>query len=151
MSAAENLNSSWPGLAVRRTASLPLAYARPSTSSLRDGVEEVIPIGIHSDNLSDFPRARPMLDVVLALDGVADVVELLEIHQPLQSISFGETCDEAGAMFEYTADKVARHANIKDTVWAIGQDVNVATCHAEILQDVDGRDKPGHDELRGFL
>jgi hypothetical protein len=25
---------SWPGLAVRRTASLPLAYARPSTSLL---------------------------------------------------------------------------------------------------------------------
>jgi hypothetical protein len=28
------LNLSWPGIAVRRTASLPLAYARPSTSSL---------------------------------------------------------------------------------------------------------------------
>jgi hypothetical protein len=26
--------SSWPGIAVRRTASLPLAYARPSTSFL---------------------------------------------------------------------------------------------------------------------
>jgi hypothetical protein len=25
------LNSTWPGIAVRRTASLPLAYARPST------------------------------------------------------------------------------------------------------------------------
>jgi len=27
----DRLNSSWPGIAVRRTASLPLAYARPST------------------------------------------------------------------------------------------------------------------------
>ncbi len=27
-------STSWPGIAVRRTASLPLAYARPSTSYL---------------------------------------------------------------------------------------------------------------------
>jgi hypothetical protein len=26
--------------------------------------------------------------------------------------------------------------------------MDVATCHAEILQDVDGRDKPGHDEIK---
>jgi len=29
-----------------------------------------------------------------------------------------------------------------------GQNVNMATCHTDSLQDVDGRDKPGHDELR---
>jgi hypothetical protein len=28
-----------------------------------------------------------------------------------------------------------------------GQKINPATCHADILQDVDGRDKPGHDEM----
>src|SRR5690349_12230425 len=37
------LISSWPGIAVRRTASLPLAYARPSTSCLaahsKEGVD----------------------------------------------------------------------------------------------------------------
>jgi hypothetical protein len=60
--AMQILRSSWPGIAVRRTASLPLAYARPSTSLLR------------------------------------------------------------------------------------GQNVNPSTCHVEILQDVDSRDKPGHDE-----
>ena len=52
---------------------------------------------------------------------------------------------ESGAMLEYPADKIARHADIQDAVRTIGQNVDVATCHVEILQDVDGRDKPGHD------
>jgi hypothetical protein len=37
-------------------------------------------------------------------------------------------------------------AGIQNAVRTIGQNINVSTCHAEILQDVDGRDKPGHDE-----
>jgi hypothetical protein len=49
-------------------------------------------------------------------------------------------------MLEYAAYKVVCHADIKDAVGSIGQNVDVAACHAEILQDVDGRDKPGHDE-----
>ena len=89
-----------------------------------------------------------MLDIVLALDGVSDVVELLKIDQSLQTISFGEAIDETRAMFEYPADKIACHADIEDTIRTVGQNVNIAACHADSLQDVDGRDKPGHDELR---
>ena len=89
-----------------------------------------------------------MLDVVFALDGVSDVVELLKIDQPLQTISFGETIDETRAMFEYPADKITGHTDIENAVGTIGQNVDVSTCHTEILQDVDRRDKPGHDELR---
>jgi hypothetical protein len=89
-----------------------------------------------------------MLDVMLALNGVADVVESFEIDQSLQSIPLGEAFDESRAMFKYPADKIVRHPNVQNAVWTIGQNINVSTCHAEILQDVDGRDKPGHDELR---
>jgi hypothetical protein len=89
-----------------------------------------------------------MLDVVLALDGVPDVVELKKMDQSLQSISLGETGDEPGAVFEYSTHKIARYADIEDAVRRVGQNVNVATFHAVSLQDVDGRDKPGHDELR---
>ena len=88
-----------------------------------------------------------MLDVVLALDGVADVIELFEIDEAFQSVPFGEAIDKSGTMLEYAADKIARHADVQDAVWAVGQNINVSTCHAEILQAVDGRDKPGHDEL----
>src|SRR5665213_1556168 len=121
------LSSSWPGL------------SRPSTSLLYDRRIEIVPIWIGSENRSNLPGAWPMLDVVLALDGV----ELLKIDKPLQSISFGEAIDESGAMLEHAADEVVRYADVQDAVRAIGQNVNVSTSHVGILQDVDGRDKPG--------
>ena len=89
-----------------------------------------------------------MLDIVLALNGLTDVVELLEIDQSLQSILLGEAIDKSRTMLKHTADKIVCHANIQDAVGSIGRNLNVATCHPEILQDVDGRDKPGHDEIR---
>ena len=91
-----------------------------------------------------------MLDVVFALNGITDIIELFEIDQPLQPISFGESIDEPRTMFEYPTNKITSHPDIKNAVGTIGQNVDVSTCHAAILQDVDGRDKPGHDEWRAF-
>jgi hypothetical protein len=51
-----------------------------------------------------------MFHVVVALDGVADIVELLEVNQPLQSISPGETFDEPRAVLVDAADEGAGHA-----------------------------------------
>ena len=87
-----------------------------------------------------------MLDVVLALDGITDVVKFFEVNQPLQAVSLGEAIDESGAMLEDAANTVICRANIKDAVGAIGQKINVPACHPEMVQDVDGRDKPGNDE-----
>jgi hypothetical protein len=92
-----------------------------------------------------------MLDIVFALDGVTDVIELLKIDQPLQSISLGEAFHESRTMFKYPTDKIVRYSDIEYPIWTVGQNINVSTCHAEILQDVDGRDKPGYDELRGLF
>src|SRR5690349_17841767 len=128
--------SSWPGL------------SRPSTSLLRDCRIKVVPVRIHGDDLPNLPRPRPMLDVMFALDGISDVVELLEIDQPLQAVPFSKAVDESRAMFEYPADKITCHSDMQDAVRTIGQNIDVSTCHTEILQDVGGRDKPGHDELR---
>ena len=89
-----------------------------------------------------------MLDVVFALDGISDVVELLEIDRPFQSISLGKAIDDPRAMFEHPANKIAGHPDIEDAIRPVGQNVNIAACHTDSLQDVDGRDKPGHDELR---
>jgi hypothetical protein len=77
---------------------------------------------------------------VLALDGVANVIKSFEIDQPLQSISLGEAIDKSRAMFKDAANKIVRHPDVQDAVRTIGQNINVSTCHAEILQDVDGRD-----------
>jgi hypothetical protein len=57
-----------------------------------------------------------------------------------------EAVNEPRSMFENSTDKIIRHANIKGAVSSIGQNVNVAARHREIVEDVDGRDKPGHDE-----
>jgi hypothetical protein len=89
-----------------------------------------------------------MFDVVLALDGISNVVKLFEIDEPLQAISFGEAFDVSGAMLEDPMNEIARHPDIVDAVGLIVHDVNVAARHADILQDVDGRDKPGHN---GYL
>jgi hypothetical protein len=91
-----------------------------------------------------------MFDIVFALDGVADVVKPLKIDQPLQPVPLGKPVDKSGTMFEYPANKVACHPDIESAVRTIGQNVDVSACHDAILQDVDGRDKPGHDELREF-
>ncbi|SHK02858.1 hypothetical protein SAMN05444159_2222 [Bradyrhizobium lablabi] len=91
-----------------------------------------------------------MLDVVLALNGITDVIEFFEIDQSLQPVPLGEAIDESGAMFEAAANEVVRHANIEDAVGSIGQKINVPACHTEKVQDVDGRDKPGHDEIRCY-
>ena len=87
-----------------------------------------------------------MLDIMLALNGISDVVEPFEIDQSLQSVLFGEAINKSRTMLEYAADKIVGHADIQDAVRTVGQNVSVSTCHVEILQDVDGRDKPGHDD-----
>src|SRR3984893_10571358 len=114
-----SLASSWPGL------------SRPSTSLLRDCRIEVVPIRICSDNRANLPCARPMLDVVLALDGVADVVEPFEIDQSLQSTPLGKAIDDSTTMFVDAANEIVCHPDIKNAVWSIGQNVDVATCHGE--------------------
>ncbi len=92
-----------------------------------------------------------MLDVFLTLNSVSDIVEPLKIDQSLQTVALGEAFDESRAMLEDTAHKIVGHADIQNAVWAIGQNVNIASCHTDRLQDVDGRDKPGHDELKEFV
>jgi hypothetical protein len=89
-----------------------------------------------------------MLHIMLALNSIPDVIKLLKVNQALQPISFGEAVDESRAMFEYSTDEIACHADVQDAVAPVRQYVDVSTRHAEILQDVDGRDKPGHDEWR---
>jgi hypothetical protein len=89
-----------------------------------------------------------MFHIVLALDGIANVVEPLEIDQSLQSMLLGEAIDKSRAMLERPADEIVCHADVQNAVRAVGQNINVSTSHVEILQDVDGRDKPGHDEIK---
>ena len=91
-----------------------------------------------------------MFDIVLALDGIADVLVSLEIDQPFQSVLLGEAFYGTRPMLVDPTNEVIRDSYIKNPVWTICQDVNEAARHVAILQDVDGRDKPGHDERVGY-
>jgi hypothetical protein len=90
-----------------------------------------------------------MLDIVLALDGRLDVVKRLEIDETLQRVAFCKSSNSADAMLINATSEIACYANIKDAVGTVGQEVNVSTPHAPIMQNVDGRDKPGHDVQNG--
>jgi hypothetical protein len=87
-----------------------------------------------------------MFDVVLSLDRLPDIVEAFKIDQSFQSMALCETINEPGSMFKHPTDKIICHSNVKSSVGSIGQNVDVAAGHLEIVKDVDGRDKPGHDE-----
>jgi hypothetical protein len=87
-----------------------------------------------------------MFDVVLALDCLPDVLETFKIDQALQSMAPCKAINEPRPMFEHSTDKIIRHSTAKGAVGSIGQNVNIATGHREIVKDVDGRDKTGHDE-----
>ena len=86
-----------------------------------------------------------MLDIVLALDGIADIFESLEIDQLFQSISSGETFNESRSMLVNSTNEITCDPDIENPVRTICQNVDEPACHVAILQDVDGRDKPGHD------
>jgi hypothetical protein len=61
-----------------------------------------------------------MLDIVLALDSIANGLKPLEVDELLQSVSFGKAVDESGPVFEDPADEIVGHADIEDAVRTIG-------------------------------
>jgi hypothetical protein len=86
-----------------------------------------------------------MLDVVFSLNRNADVIVRLEIDEPLQAISFCEAGYLSSTVFADPADQIIGNADVQNPIRPIGQYVDPAALHADILQNVDGRDKPGHD------
>src|SRR3954468_23674400 len=64
-------------------------YFTPEPSN-RDLVVQVPPIWIHRHDQVDLPLPRPVLDVLLALNGVVGRAVLLEIDEVLDAVPFGE-------------------------------------------------------------
>src|SRR5262245_42610486 len=97
----------------------------------------------------DLPRPRPVLDCLLALDGIANVVKVLVVDEALQSIALREPFDDAFAMLERAARQIARDAGIKNAIASIGHEVEPAAFHAiiEARRGWPGQ-VPGHDVER---
>jgi hypothetical protein len=88
-----------------------------------------------------------MLDIVLALNCHPNVIKSFKIDEAFQPVSLGKPVNETGSMFKNAADQVARYPYMQNPVGAICQNVDVtASDHGAIVKDVDGRDKPGHDD-----
>jgi hypothetical protein len=88
-----------------------------------------------------------MLQIRLALNGVADVVVPLEVDEALQSVALREAFDRAFAALEGAPRQVGRHADVEHAVGVVRHDVDPAALHPLMLPGVDGRDEPGHDDL----
>jgi hypothetical protein len=87
-----------------------------------------------------------MLDIVFALDRRLNV-KSFKINETFQPMPLGKPVNKSGSMFKNAAYEVVRHSDIQNAVGSIGEDVDVAACyHVAKVKDVDGRDKPGHDE-----
>jgi hypothetical protein len=86
-----------------------------------------------------------MLDGLLTLNGVANVVETFVVDELLQSVALGESLDRSRTVFVRTAWKIGRYADIENAIAFVGNEVHEAARHSSLKQDVDGRDKPGHD------
>ena len=117
-----------------------------NNSVSNDFVVQINPLGIVGQNQPYFPFSRPMLDVVFALDRSLNVLVVFEINEPLDLILFRKSCDLAIPMFVNSSDKVVRNTDVQDAVGRACQYVKIATCHCHNMKNVDGRDKPGHDD-----
>jgi hypothetical protein len=87
-----------------------------------------------------------MLDIVFVLDRRLNVVKSFKINETFQPMSLGKSINKSGSMLENATHKIVRHPDIQDAVGPICEDIDVAAFyHCAKVEDVDGRDKPGHD------
>jgi hypothetical protein len=117
----------------------------PAIHVLSECIKQIPPLGVLPVDQPHLPRTRPVLDRLLTLDRGANIVMLFKIDELLQVILLRETEYQTVAMFIAAPDEVAGDADVKRTIAAAGHYVNKAATHRTNQQDVDGRDKSGHD------
>ena len=77
-----------------------------------------------------------------------DIFVTFEVNKAFDRILLGKSRNESVSMFVDSSNKVACHSNVQDPVGSACQDVYVAAEHEPTMKNVDGRDKPGHDDVR---
>jgi hypothetical protein len=95
-----------------------------------------------------------MFHVLLALPGQANVTVMLGVNEAFQAISFGESFDNAFAVFPNSSGEMVRHTDIESAVGTVREDVDPAIRHGLSLSGeqggrnlVDGRAEPGHERV----
>src|SRR5918998_6454104 len=90
---------------------------------------EVVPLRVQAVDEADLPGAGPVLDGLLALDGIADVLETLVVNETLQAVAGGEALDAPLPVLEHARGQVRRHADVKGAVAAVAHEVYPAALH----------------------
>jgi hypothetical protein len=87
--------------------------------------EQIDPFRVHAiyQRLLTLPRAG--FDLLLALDGIINLLEFLVIQQLCHPVTGGKTKVLFASVLQYSLLQVTCHAGIKHCVILIGQDVNV--------------------------
>jgi hypothetical protein len=62
---------------------------------------EIFPVWVHLVDQSEFLCARPMFQVLLALQSVPDIVVKFVIHEAFQAVALGEAVDKTFAMLPH--------------------------------------------------
>jgi hypothetical protein len=91
-----------------------------------------------------------MFDVVFALDRGLDIFVTFEVNKAFDRILLRKSRNETVSMFIDSSNDVVCNSNVEDAVGSACQNVYVAAEHTRIVKDVDGRDKPGHDDVKGI-
>jgi len=129
------------------TVAAPFLHAKPS----RQVVVKIAPVGVHVEDQSRLPGARPVLHIAFPLDRVANVFVTLKPDETLQAVSFGEAVDPPFAMLPSPARQIIRDAGVESSVRPVRHDVDPSAARGLNLHGVDGRHNPriksgdGHD------
>jgi hypothetical protein len=76
---------------------------------------EIIPFRIGLFDQFDLPGPIPMLEPLLAMDGVGDALELLDLYEQLQGVPLGEAGDQTLTVFPRAAANVVGDADVRES------------------------------------
>jgi hypothetical protein len=132
-----------------------MAGLDPAIHDLDWLIVEIIPVRVSLMDQTHLRSTRPMLEIFLSLYCQFDGCVRLGIDQSFQAVHLGETVGDTFPMFPDAAGKIVRHPDVKRAVRATGQDINPSVRHGSMVVNgiaqrhevVDGRVKPGHDEV----
>jgi hypothetical protein len=90
---------------------------------------QIIPIGIELFYQSDFPGPIPLPQLLFAFDRVFDIVELLEVDEPVELVFLRETFYRLQVMLGYATNNIIGYTDVKRASDTTGWYVDVeAAC-----------------------
>ena len=71
-----------------------------------------------------------MFHIAFVLDRITDIGEVFIPNEPMQPVTFGDAFCDSDAMFPNAASKIVRYADVKRSVWFIGDDLDPSPARA---------------------